>query len=133
MMSPRPRFHRTQGQSIVLVALALLVLVGVAGLGLDGANAYNQRRNVANAADAAAIAGTNELIAQRNSGGSNTPICQAVSDYLNNHGLDQGVALTWTASYVDTTAATVGSPFCDSTASPVATGSFAASDVRGVS
>src|SRR5262245_48331059 len=132
MMSPRLRFHRTQGQSVILVALAILVLIGVAGLGLDGANAFNQRRNVANAADAASIAGTNELIAQRESGGSNTPICQAVSDYLDNHGLNQGVALTWTASYVDGTAAET-QQFCDSTASPVATGSFAASGVRGVS
>ena len=130
-MSPRLRFHRTQGHSIVIIALAIFVLVGVAGLGLDGANAFNQRRHVANTADAASIAGTNVLIAQRNSGSSNTPICQAVSSYISSHGLNSGVALSWTASYVDSTGAEI-QQFCDSSASPVAYGSFANSSVRGV-
>ena len=131
-MSPHLRFHRTQGQSVVLVALAILVLIALAGLGLDGANAFNQRRNVANAADAASIAGTNALIAQRKSGGSNTPICQAISDYISDHDLTNGVALTWTASYVDSSAAPT-QQFCDSSASPVATSTFAASSDKGVS
>lgn len=131
-MSPRFRLHHTQGQSVVLFALVLFLLVGVAGLGLDGTNAFNQRRNVANAADAASMAGTKELIAQRKSGShSNTAVCQAVSDYITNHKLNQGIDLTWTASYVNGQAASP-QQFCDSTASPVAGGSFAGSSVRGV-
>ena len=61
-MKPRLTRHHEQGQSIVVIALAIVVLVGMAGLGLDGANAFNQRRNTVNASDAAAMAGTNTII-----------------------------------------------------------------------
>src|SRR5436305_1450684 len=119
-MKPRHLLHRSQGQSIILMALAILLLVAVAGLGLDGANAFNQRRNTMNGADAAAMAGTNVVIAQRaSSSTSNTPVCQSVLDYLNNHSLNQGANLTWTASYVDQSGSTL-SQFCDSSSSPVA-------------
>ncbi|KPV50717.1 hypothetical protein SE17_25290, partial [Kouleothrix aurantiaca] len=127
------RYSRKEGQSVVIFALVIVVLIGVAGLGMDGANAFNQRRNVANAADAASIAGTKELIAQRKNGtNSNTSVCQAVSDYISNHKLTQGVSVSWTASYVNSSA-TATQQFCDSTASPVASGSFpSSSNGRGV-
>jgi hypothetical protein len=131
-MKPRLTRHHTQGQSVVLIALAILVLVGMAGLGLDGANVFNQRRNAVNASDAAAMAGTNMLIEQRKGGsGSNSAICQSVVDYFNNHKLDQGANMAWTASYVDAQ----GQPaqqICDSSVSPVAEAGFASSNVKGV-
>lgn len=52
------RRGREPGQAVVFVALAALVLVALAGLAVDGANAFNQRRNAVNGADAAAFAGT---------------------------------------------------------------------------
>ena len=97
-------FHRAEGQSIVLVALALLVLVAVAGLGLDGANAFNQRRNTVNAADAAAMAGTRALIDVQRSGAATSTICQTAQTYLNQHSLDQGTlgsSFPWQAYYAD--------------------------------
>jgi Flp pilus assembly protein TadG len=97
-------FDRTEGQAIVLVALALLVLVAVAGLGLDGANAFNQRRNTANAADAAAMAGTRALIDVQHNSAAASSICQAVQTYLNQHGLDRGTSgssFPWQAYYAD--------------------------------
>src|SRR5215212_6398982 len=98
--------HYEQGQSIVVIAMAILVLVAMAGLGLDGANAFNQRRNTVNAADAAAMAGTRVLVEQKKAGGakSGDAVRAAVVSYLNQHGLDQGTlgsSFPWTAYYVD--------------------------------
>src|SRR5437016_9774809 len=101
-MKPRLTRHHEQGQSIVVIALAIVVLVGMAGLGLDGANAFNQRRNSVNASDAAAMAGTNTVIEQKKGGSvSNSAVCQSVVDYFNNHKLNQGANMAWTASYVN--------------------------------
>ncbi len=49
------------GQALVVLALALVALIGFVGLGLDGAEAFAQRRKMQNAADAAALAGAREL------------------------------------------------------------------------
>jgi len=111
MMSPRLRFHRTQGQSVVIVALAILVLIGVAGLGLDGANAFNRRRNAANAADAAAMAGANVLITQQKQSpvGPSSAVYSEVASYLNDHGIDPNDANNpWTAYYVDSSGNRLG-------------------------
>lgn len=56
-----PRVRRARGDdgvSIVLVALSMVVLLSVAGLAVDAGTAYGQRRQMQNAADAAAMAGT---------------------------------------------------------------------------
>lgn len=45
-----------RGAALVLTALALLVMIGVVGLALDGGQAYNTRRGTQNAADNAALA-----------------------------------------------------------------------------
>ena len=45
-----------QGQAIVLLALMMLVLVGMVGLGLDSGRAYVDRRELQDAVDAAALA-----------------------------------------------------------------------------
>jgi len=49
------------GQALVLVALALVVLVGFLGLGVDFGYLRYMKRNMQNAADAAAIAGAIEV------------------------------------------------------------------------
>src|SRR5579885_2602093 len=50
-----------RGQSLVVWALALVVLIGMAGLTLDGSNTLENRRKLQNAADAAALAGAYDL------------------------------------------------------------------------
>jgi len=50
-----------RGQTLVLVALALVVLFGMAALALDGGNVYLQRRQMQTAADAAALAAARAL------------------------------------------------------------------------
>jgi Flp pilus assembly protein TadG len=112
-MRLRLSLHRTQGQSVIVVALALVLLVGMAGLGLDGANAFNRRRNAANAADAAVMAGANTLIAEQRkdplaSNGA-TAVRDAVAEYLDDHGIDPSDANnSWTAYYVDSAGTRLG-------------------------
>src|SRR5260370_40655721 len=61
MAVPRPRQtarRATQnGQAIVLSALMLTVLIGMAAIAIDGARAYSVRRDLQSAIDAAALAG----------------------------------------------------------------------------
>ena len=54
-MSKRKR--RENGQSLILVALLLLVFIGILALVFDGGYTYFMRRNAQNAADAGALAG----------------------------------------------------------------------------
>lgn len=51
-----------RGQSLVLVALAAVVLVAFVGLAIDGGNAYAQRRIAQNAADGAAVRGALTIV-----------------------------------------------------------------------
>lgn len=61
-MFPTLRAHNSErGQMLVIVALGLTVLIGMAGLVIDGGMALSNRRQVQNAADAAALAGTRVL------------------------------------------------------------------------
>ncbi|HMO57051.1 MAG TPA: pilus assembly protein TadG-related protein [Roseiflexaceae bacterium] len=118
--------RRASGQSIVLVALTLLLLVAFSGLGVDGANAFNQRRNATNAADAAALAGTRALIAQKQAGGgAQSAVFAAIEDYLQTHGLENGIDLQWEAFFVDRFAEMGESPVAVSNAgAPVPNSAF---------
>jgi Putative Flp pilus-assembly TadE/G-like len=53
---------RQDGQILVLFTLALVAIVAMVGLVLDGGSAYAQRRGQQNAADLAALAGADALI-----------------------------------------------------------------------
>ncbi len=57
-MKVHSRFRsRERGQSLVLVALAAVVLIAFVGLAVDGGNAYSQHRIAQNASDGAAVRG----------------------------------------------------------------------------
>ena len=58
-LAPHPRFQR--GQAIVLIAIMIAVLVGMAALAIDGSRAYTLRRNLQAAVDAAALAAADKL------------------------------------------------------------------------
>lgn len=53
--------RRQSGQAIVLIAIMLAVLVGMAALAIDGSRAYQSRRNLQAAVDAAALAAADTL------------------------------------------------------------------------
>jgi hypothetical protein len=55
------RIRGESGQAFVLVALALFALVGMAALVIDGGSWYRAQRHLQTAADAAALAGAQEL------------------------------------------------------------------------
>ena len=54
--------RREPGQAVVLVAIAAVVLSGIVMLALDGGGIYLDRRQMQNAADAAALAGAEALM-----------------------------------------------------------------------
>jgi hypothetical protein len=62
---------REQGQILVVFALALIVIIGMVGLVLDGGSTFAQRRAEQNAADLAAIAGANTYLHEAQSGSGN--------------------------------------------------------------
>lgn len=57
----RRQHERQRGQAIVLIAVMLAVLIGMAALAIDGARAYSLRRDLQDAVDAAALAGGDTL------------------------------------------------------------------------
>lgn len=57
----------SQGQILVIFALALVAMVAMVGLVLDGGSAFAQRRSEQNAADLAALAAANDLIVNQGS------------------------------------------------------------------
>ncbi|PLS81379.1 MAG: hypothetical protein CYG59_05960 [Chloroflexi bacterium] len=61
--------RRQAGQSLPLIAVMLVVIIGMVGLSVDVGNAYGQQRRVQNAANAGAVAAMN--LANRNSSNPN--------------------------------------------------------------
>jgi Flp pilus assembly protein TadG len=100
-------FDRREGQAVVLAALAFVVLVGATGLALDGANAYNQRRNANNAADAASLAGARALLEASEHSGTNGDVLAAITTYLDAH-LPNSSNRQVNAYYIDGTGSQAG-------------------------
>ncbi len=51
----RPKLPSERGQAIILIALAIVGLLGLTALAVDGGNAYSERRRAQNAADTTAL------------------------------------------------------------------------------
>lgn len=71
--------RRKRAQSLVIVALSATALFGIIALGLDAGRLYFQRRDVQNAADAAALAGAQELLPKD----GNTPVTNGMQAAAN--------------------------------------------------
>lgn len=67
MHAPTPRPERERGQVLVIFALALVAIVAMTGLVLDGGSTFVQRRSMQNVADAAALAGAYDYVNNANS------------------------------------------------------------------
>ncbi len=76
-------FTREEGQAMVMVAVAMIVMIAMAALVMDGGYAYLERRRVQNAADAAALAGVRSLA----KGDNETAIRVAINDYALRNGI----------------------------------------------
>lgn len=90
---------RAEGQALVVAALAMVVLVALSGLAVDGSHAFEERRRAASGADAAALAATNALAEARKSGGNGSAIRAAVQSSLTANGLSSAQNLRWEAYY----------------------------------
>ena len=58
------RTRANNGQIIVIFALALVAMIAMVGLVLDGGSTFAQRRGQQNAADLAALAGANDYLSK---------------------------------------------------------------------
>lgn len=80
-----------RGQSMVIIAVAMLGMIAMAALVMDGGYAYLQRRRVQNAADAAAIAGGRALAGRS---GDNASAENAIVREINLYAERNGIADT---------------------------------------
>ncbi|MCG8347267.1 MAG: pilus assembly protein TadG-related protein, partial [Chloroflexales bacterium] len=82
------RRARSSGQSIPIIALMIVVLIGMVGLSVDVGNTYAEQRKVVSAANAAAIAGMKAYIG--NSTISDSDVYNAIVASLRSNGVDAG-------------------------------------------
>lgn len=107
--------RRTQrGQTLVVVVLLMTALIGVLGLVIDVGYAYSERRQIQNAADAAALNGARQIDAQISNGnqtGSDQQVVLAIQQYITAYNLTVNAsgnspAFLQSAIYVDELGAT---------------------------
>lgn len=67
------RLNNERGQALILIALAMVGLVGIVGLAIDGSAKFSDQRHAQNAADTAAIAAALAKVDALKAGSSNTP------------------------------------------------------------
>jgi hypothetical protein len=91
--------QRQPGQSVILVALALVVLIGFVGVAIDGSNAFTERRAAMNAVDIAAMNGVRAMLAARNQNQNGAYVRTIIENTLQAQGLETS-NLTWQAYYV---------------------------------
>ncbi|GAC1561649.1 MAG: hypothetical protein NVS2B7_35890 [Herpetosiphon sp.] len=98
MFKLRQRFHlQRPGQTVVVMALMMVVLLGVIGLSVDVGNVYGQQRRVQSSVDASAIAGL--LAVQDNA--SNATVLTSIQSSMQGHGIDPSATnYTWNAYYI---------------------------------
>jgi Flp pilus assembly protein TadG len=104
---PRPTRERSQGgQVIVIFGLALVAIVAMVALIVEGGNAFAQQRITQNGADAAANAGAVVLAQQLGSPGtkSDADVDAAVDNVASSNNL-----VTWTGYYTNVTGAYISS------------------------
>ncbi len=91
------RYRQAEGQSIVLLALILVVLVAFVGLSMDVGNTYAQQRRMQSAANAAAVAG----MAAWDGKASNAIVIEEIERALTANGVDYtaGSNYTFSVSY----------------------------------
>lgn len=83
--------QQEKGASALYFALVLFILLGMAGIALDGSNSYAQRRRMQTAADAAALAGARVLAL----GGDTNAVNEAVINLAMANGVGD---IPWTLS-----------------------------------
>ncbi len=75
--------RKARGQSAILIALMIVVLIGMVGLAVDVGNTYAEQRKTVRAANAAALAGMDKLLAN----GTDQDIARAIQGSFASNGL----------------------------------------------
>jgi Flp pilus assembly protein TadG len=88
-----------RGQTLVLFAFAILALVGITALAIDGGNAFSDRRKAQNSADTAALAGA--LAQGRGQNYQDAAIARALDNGYDNNGTSNTVAVTHSTETID--------------------------------
>jgi hypothetical protein len=84
-----------RGQTLIIVTVAVVILLAIAGLAIDGGTVYLSRRRMQNASDASSLAGTrllSEAICDT-SAADDAAIAAAVAEYAQVNGVDGADAL----------------------------------------
>lgn len=93
--SSRDRHSAQRGQIIVLFALALVAVIGMVGLVIDGGGAFAQRRDEQNVADFASVAGANAYMNTNSTVAARTVAAVAAANAsATQNGYTQGVGAT---------------------------------------
>jgi len=100
--------HSEPGQSLVIVALSLVALIGMLALVMDGGFTYLQRRVAQNAADAGALAGAREWCMTRN---ADSAIAAAADYAVNRNGAQEATASIDSGEVIVTTQTTFQTAF----------------------
>ena len=83
--------HFERGQALIIIALALAGLVGIAGLVIDGGNAFQDKQKAQNAADSAALASAHARITGGDLVGA--AMASAAENGYNNDGVTNIISL----------------------------------------
>jgi Flp pilus assembly protein TadG len=84
--------HSERGQVLVIIAIAMIALVGIASLAIDGSRAYTDRRHAQNAADTAALAAALARV-RSDASWANVGLSRATSNGYNNDGVTNVVEI----------------------------------------
>ncbi|MCS6887840.1 MAG: pilus assembly protein TadG-related protein [Chloroflexus sp.] len=114
---------REAGQSVVVFALALVAILALAGLAVDGSFAFEHLRRASTAADAVALAGTRGLLLARQANQNGTAVHSAIANAIAAQNLTGITNLTWTANYTRRDGTVI---------SPVVAGAAIPSEARGI-
>jgi len=106
---------RAPGQSLPLLGLMIVVIVGMVGLSVDVGNTFSEERRAVTAANTAALAGMNTYIA-RSQATTNRVVYTSIVNALNAHGVRvtapgaeaQPEELTLEARYLDAQGRPIG-------------------------
>jgi Putative Flp pilus-assembly TadE/G-like len=113
--------HGQRGQALFIFVIALVALIAMTGLILDGGAVFAQQRVAQNGADGAATAGTVVIASNLGDPGLNdgSDVWTAIDDTANDNGLE-----SWTAIYTDVYGDPIGADVVNTGAIPT--------DARGV-
>lgn len=95
--------ERERGAVLVFMALAMGTLMIIAALAIDGGAAYSQRRQMQNAADAAAMAGARAVGEARFAGKPVADVEDVVDQIAQSHGAE-----SWTCQIVNSAGTPIG-------------------------